>query len=886
MRDAEPKAIRLKDYEAPALQIRQVHLAFEIQPGETTVTSTLQIERVRPGETDLRLDGQELELLDVTLDGESLSANAYQLDEDSLTLFDLPDRCEIRIVNRIHPERNTALEGLYKSGNLYCTQCEAEGFRKITYYQDRPDVLAKFSTTITAGSAYPVLLSNGNLVDQQTLNDGRRQVSWEDPYPKPSYLFALVAGDLARLEDSFTTMSGREVKLVIYSEPHNIDQCDYAMDVLKRAMRWDEQRFGREYDLDIFMIVAVEDFNMGAMENKGLNIFNTSCVLASKDTATDPSYMRVEGVVAHEYFHNWSGNRVTCRDWFQLSLKEGFTVFRDAEFSSDMNSRTVKRIEDVNFLRSVQFAEDAGPLSHPIRPDSYIEISNFYTPTVYEKGAEVIGMLHTILGEEVFRRGSDLYFERHDGEAATTDDFLAAMADASGRDLSVFQRWYVQAGTPVLAVESRWQEGTFTLILTQSCPPTPGQTEKLPVHMPVAMGLLDADGKLLDPATLQLSSDSEYDIRGDSIVLHLATASTSLRVEGLATEPVVSLLRGYSAPVRLKYPRSPEILKFLAIHDSDGFAAWDALQTLLVDEIGSYSGRRRVSETLIELFAALLEQAQAAVISGSDEDRFMLAARLSLPQESYLFEQFEQVDVDALCAGRDALQQALAAELREQWLALYQAARSVDAYQPDAAGMSRRALCNLALGFVAVALEGGELVELLEAHYSQADNLTDRRAALVAALHSTSLDSAVSRRLLQRFLDAFRNEALVVNQWFSVQAGSPTCSAQDIQTLAAHDAFDGRNPNKIRALYSAFAQANLRNFHAADGSGYQLIADTVLALNSSNPQMASALAKPLTRWRRFSGMRPGLMRQALERLAAADDLSPDVYEVVIKGLAD
>ena len=886
MRDAEPKTIRLSEYEAPALHIREVDLTFDIHPGTTTVTSVLKVTRARDGSSDLRLDGQDLELVSVCVDGERVSENAYQLDDESLTLFDLPDQCEIEVVNRICPEENTALEGLYKSRTMYCTQCEAEGFRKITYYQDRPDVLARFTTTIIADEDYPVLLSNGNPVASERLDDGRARVTWEDPFPKPSYLFALVAGDLALLSDSFTTMSGRNVELRIYSEPHNIDQCGYAMDVLKRSMRWDEKRFGREYDLDIFMIVAVEDFNMGAMENKGLNIFNTSCVLASADTATDQAYMRVEGVVAHEYFHNWSGNRVTCRDWFQLSLKEGFTVFRDAEFSSDMNSRTVKRIEDVSFLRSVQFAEDASPLSHPIRPESYIEISNFYTPTVYEKGAEVIGMLHTIVGEDAFRRGSDLYFERYDGQAATTENFLSAMVDASGKDLSVFARWYRQAGTPVLEVASRWSDGELTLSFEQSCPPTPGQPEKLPVHIPVALGLLASDGTPLAPDSLSIASASELDVRDDTIVVHLTEARGEVLISGLSVAPIVSLLRGFSAPVRLKFERDGAEALFLAVHDSDGFAAWDVLQTLLIDEIARLQTDSSVSSELLALFASLQQRALAAVSATDSEERFMLAAKLAVPPESYLFEQFPVVDVDALCSARDKLIAALSTELLDGWRALYQACAATESFAPDAPGMSRRALRNLALGYLSEALGAEEFRSLLIEHMRTADNLTERRAGLVAAVNASVLDVAVRDELLNAFYDRFHSEALVVNQWFALQAGARQMTAEGISRLAEHDAFDVRNPNKVRSLYSAFVQTNLRHFHALDGSGYRLIADMVLVLNSLNPQMASALAKPLTRWRRFSGSRPTLMRQAVEQIAAAENLSPDVFEVVSKSLAD
>ena len=580
-----PEPIRLEDYQPPAYTTLATDLVFEIADGATRVASTLTVQRQGAGD-ELRLAGQALTLESVAIDGRTLGGNEYALDDEGLTLFGLNDNARVEIVTRIVPEENTALEGLYKSGGMYCTQCEAEGFRRITYFQDRPDVLSKFRTTIVAdGERYPNLLSNGNLLSRETLEDGRTRVVWEDPHPKPSYLFALVAGNLASIEDEFVTASGRTVRLQIFSEPHNIGQCDYAMDVLKRSMRWDEERFGREYDLDLFMVVAVEDFNMGAMENKGLNIFNTSCVLATPDTATDARYQRVEAVVAHEYFHNWSGNRVTCRDWFQLSLKEGFTVFRDAEFSSDMNSRTVKRIEDVSFLRAVQFAEDSGPLAHPVRPDSYIEISNFYTTTVYEKGAEVVRMLQTLVGADGFRRGSDLYFNRHDGQAVTTDDFVRAMEEANGVDLTQFRRWYSQAGTPVLTVQADREQDALTLTIEQSCPPTPGQPTKDPFHIPLRLGLLDPAGRAVPLSEDALSSDAEVTVADGEALLQLREPSTRLRFRGAGTGYRPSLLRGFSAPVRINSEVSNEDLEFLARHDSDGFCRWDAQRTRIVREI-------------------------------------------------------------------------------------------------------------------------------------------------------------------------------------------------------------------------------------------------------------------------------------------------------------
>ena len=886
-----PGEVRLADYRPTDFEILTTDLTFEIGDGSTKVTNRMSVRRrSASASTELTLDGIDLALDSVSIDGQTISGNAYRVDDRHLTLFDVPAECELVIVNRIQPEQNTALEGLYRSGGLYCTQCEAEGFRHITYYQDRPDVLSVFTTTIIVSADFPVALSNGNLVSAETLADGRQKVIWKDPFPKPSYLFALVAGDLALLEDEFTTVSGARVALRIYSEPHNIDQCDFAMAALKRAMRWDETAFGREYDLDVFMIVAVEDFNMGAMENKGLNIFNTSALLATPDTATDQSYQRIEAIVAHEYFHNWSGNRVTCRDWFQLSLKEGFTVFRDAEFSSDMNSRTVKRIEDVGFLRSVQFAEDSSPLAHPIRPDSYLEISNFYTPTVYEKGAEVVRMVHTLLGADAFRRGSDLYFERHDGAAVTTDDFLAAMSDASGQDLGQFGRWYEQAGTPVVQVESSWQAGIFSLRISQRTPTTPGQPDKQPLHVPLMLALLSADGAAIDCDQFRWQSDARVEVREGSLLLHLRTAVTTLKVSGLDAEPQVSFLRGFSAPVRVAFDRPESSLAVLATRDTDGFAAWDALQTLLVHEIERLGEKDACSDRVVDLFGDLIEQALSLSGSGLDaaetvEARFLLAEKLQVPAEDYLFEQADLVDVDKICLGRDQLRETLAIRHEAGWRRLLEASAPSGAYLPDAGSMARRALHGTALRYLALVLDEDEHSRLFESLFRNADNLTDRRAVLAAALDIRPQDQPLNRMMLDDFLARWREQALVVNAWFSIQATSRFCTATHIRHLAQHEAFELKNPNKARALYSAFSQQNLRNFHAADGSGYELLGEAVLALDAINPQVASRLAKPLTRWRRFEGGRPASMQAVLRMIAANGTLSPDLYEVVTKGLS-
>ena len=879
---ALPAPTYLKDYQPPAYRTEETELAFDIRDGSTTVRSRLRIRRSADSAANapLVLDGRQLELLAIRVDGEALGGNEYRVDDESLTIHAPPAEFDLEIETRIQPEENSSLLGLYKSQTMYCTQCEAQGFRKITYYQDRPDVLARFTTTVTADAErFPVLLSNGNLVADDEGAE-RRTVTWQDPFPKPSYLFALVAGDLACMTDHFTTMSGRRVELRIYSEPHNISQCEYAMGAVKRAMRWDEETFGREYDLDIFMIVAVEDFNAGAMENKGLNIFNTTCVLASPDTASDAAYERVEAVIAHEYFHNWSGNRVTCRDWFQLSLKEGFTVFRDAEFTSDMHSRTVKRIEDVSLLRAVQFAEDSGPMAHSVRPDSYIEISNFYTPTVYEKGAEVVGMAQRLVGPEGFRKGCDLYFDRYDGQAVTTEDFVAAMEDANGVDLGQFRRWYAQAGTPVLKVGTEWREGTFRIEIEQHCPATPGQPEKAPFHIPVLMGLLGADGSELPLSDLRIASENAaIEVRGASLLAHLREPTTTLDVDGMATPPAVSFLRGFSAPVRVSYPRSPEALAFLARHDSDGFARWDAMQSLLLDELERMGGGAEVSEAVLNLFHALIGDAAEAEDA---ETGSMLREMLRLPSEAYVFEQVESIDVEAIITARDRLLETLARKLADDWRQLYERNAPRGPYQPDALGMARRGLRNLALGYLAHS--GAEDVNsLLKAHLDAADNLTDRLAALRQISDRTAYPNRAE--VLNDFYQRWQHESLVVNQWFGIQASARATDVAAVRKLEAHPGFDPSNPNKLRSLYGAFTRQNSRNFHVADGSGYSFLSDVIIGLDAKNPQMASRLLTPLTQWKKFDATRQRLMRAGLERLEAKAGLSKDVFEVVTKSLA-
>lgn len=885
MRTEQSKTIYLKDYQVPDYLIDETHLTFELFEDHSLVHAQLVMRRnpeAGAGLPPLVLDGQQLELLELKLDDRELGEGDYSLTASHLTLQPTQERFVVDSSVRIHPESNTALEGLYKSGTMFCTQCEAEGFRKITFYLDRPDVMSKFTTTVSAEQhAYPVLLSNGNPVASGSEEGGRHWATWEDPFKKPAYLFALVAGDLWCVEDSFTTMSSREVALRIYVEPENIDKVQHAMDSLKRSMKWDEEVYGREYDLDIFMIVAVNDFNMGAMENKGLNIFNSSCVLAKAETATDAAHQRVEAVVAHEYFHNWSGNRVTCRDWFQLSLKEGFTVFRDSEFSADTHSRTVKRIEDVAYLRTHQFAEDAGPMAHPVRPDAYMEISNFYTLTIYEKGSEVLRMIHTLLGPELFRKGSDLYFERHDGQAVTCDDFVKAMEDASGIDLTQFKRWYTQAGTPRLQVSEAYDASahTYSLTFRQGCPATPGQSEKLPFVIPLALGLLDAQGNEL-PLRLQ----GEATASGTGRVLSITEAEQTFTFEGIAEQPLPSLLRGFSAPVKLSFPYSRDQLMFLMQHDSDGFNRWEAGQQLSVQVLQELIGQYQRGEELA-LDQRLVEALRTLLLDES-LDQAMVAEMLSLPGEAYLTEISDVADVEAIHEAREFARLQLADALYAPLLARYQANRDVSRATPyvaEAAHFARRSLQNIALSYLMLSQQAEVLAACVE-QFENADNMTERLAALAVLVNSPF--EAERSKALAMFADFFKDDALVMDQWFSVQAGSPLPGGLErVHALMQHEAFTLKNPNKVRALIGAFANQNLINFHQADGSGYRFLADQVITLNALNPQIASRLLAPLTRWRKYAPARQAQMKAELERILASGELSSDVYEVVSKSLA-
>lgn len=883
MRDTNPQTVYLKDYTAPEYLIDSVELNFTLDDENTQVISRLTMRRnpaSRSAGKSLALAGENLKLLRVNLnDSDDLMPADYQQTTDELIINEVPQDKSfvLTIENQINPQANTALEGLYLSNGMLCTQCEAEGFRKITYYLDRPDVMARFTTTIIADkSRYPVLLSNGNKVGHGELSENRHWVTWEDPFAKPCYLFALVAGQLHCVEGRFTTQSGRDISLQVFVEPHDLDKCDHALQSLKNAMRWDEEVYGREYDLDLYMIVAVSHFNMGAMENKGLNVFNTKYVLARPDTATDADYEHIEGVIGHEYFHNWTGNRITCRDWFQLSLKEGFTVFRDQEFTGDRTSKAVKRIEDVNMLRTRQFAEDAGPLAHPIRPDAYMEINNFYTLTVYEKGAEVVRMIHTLLGAEGFRKGSDLYFERHDGQAVTCDDFVKAMEDANGADLTQFRRWYSQAGTPVLTVWQHYEPGeqTLTLTIAQNCPPTPGQPVKEPLHIPVRIGLISPDGSV-SPCRL-----AGGDQACDEVTLSVTEAKQSFTFEGLAQRPVVSLLRGFSAPVKLDMDYSLEELAFLLSHDSDTFNRWEAGQQLagtiimgLIED--ARKGRElHLDPMIVEAFRQVLDQPW--------EDLSYFSLLLDLPSETYLAEQMPVVDVEAIHTAREFVKRTLARQLQPQFQALYQANHRDESGQFDAGAIGRRRIKNTCLGYLSK-LENADIQSWAEQQFKTAGNMTDQIAALTAIVNNPH---PATEQCLTDFYRQWRDEALVIDKWFTLQATSPMPGTfATVQSLLAHDAFDLKNPNRVRSLIGAFSQANPLHFHAADGQGYQFLADQIIALNTINPQVASRMLGALTQWRRFDESRQALMKAQLERIMGTEAISRDVYEVASKSLA-
>ena len=874
-----PKAIFLKDYTAPHYLIDTVDLHFDLHDDYARITSRLSMhsnhEHAQQNQP-LILQGERLKLISVKLNDQLLTAGQYQLTEDSLTILDVPAGFTLEIVTEVKPQENKALEGLYKSGGHFCTQCEAEGFRKITYFLDRPDVMARYTTTIVADKKYPQLLSNGNLVEQGELEGGRHWAKWVDPFKKPSYLFALVAGDLAHLHDTFITRSGRSVDLRIYVEQHNLDKTAHAMHSLKQSMRWDEDTFGLEYDLDIYMIVAVDDFNMGAMENKGLNLFNSKYVLAKPETATDADFDGIESVIGHEYFHNWTGNRVTCRDWFQLSLKEGLTVFRDQEFSADMASRAVKRINDVRSLRTVQFPEDGGPMAHAVGPGSYIEIGNFYTSTIYNKGAEVIRMMHTLLGKDGFRRGMDLYFERHDGQAVTTDDFVKAMEDANQRDLTQFRRWYTQAGTPEISAAGVYDAATqsYTLTLTQSCPATPGQPHKAPFHLPIAMGLLDAQG-----ADMPLQLEGEQQPAATTRVLELREAEQQFRFINVTQPPLPSLLRGFSAPVKLHAHTSQAELAFLLGHDSDAFNRWEAGQRLAGEIILGLVAAYRDGQamTLDDSFVQAIAKALHSKL-----DPAVVAQLLTLPSELYLAEAMTTVDVEGIHLAREFVRKTLAQRLKADFEQAYQANSVTGTYRFDAQNVARRSLKNLALSYL-MTLNEAVSRSLCMQQFNSADNMTDSIAALAAL---SNQDCTERTPALAAFYDKWRHDPLVLDKWFGLQAMSQLPGTlAEVQALVQHPAFEIKNPNKVYSLIGAYTRSNPIRFHDVSGAGYAFLADQVLHIDTFNPSVAARMLGALSRWRKFDATRQALMQAQLQRIIAQPGLSKDAYEVVSKSLA-
>ncbi|MGO1792384.1 MAG: aminopeptidase N [Oceanisphaera sp.] len=868
MTQTNPQVQYREDYQPPHYWIDTLDLDVQLHDNATDIVAISRVRRNGEHDEPLVLDGEQLTLLQVAING--IDITQYQQTDNSLILSQLPEIFVLTIKTRLNPEANTALEGLYKSGSAFCTQCEAQGFRRITYYLDRPDVLARFSTRITAdATAYPYLLSNGNRIDQGQLDDGRHWVQWQDPFPKPAYLFALVAGDFDVLRDTFTTLSGKEVALEIFVDQGNLHRAGHAMESLKAAMAWDEQRCQLEYDLDIYMIVAVNFFNMGAMENKGLNVFNDKFVLADPHTATDNDYLDVERVIGHEYFHNWTGNRVTCRDWFQLSLKEGLTVFRDQEFSSDLGSRTVNRIQNVRIMRGAQFAEDAGPMAHAIRPDAVIEMNNFYTVTLYEKGSEVIRMLHTLLGEQAFQSGLALYLQRFDGQAATCDDFVSVMSEASGRDLSRFIRWYSQAGTPILTVTDKYDavQQRYTLTVRQHTPPTPGQAQKLPLHIPLSVALYSAQG---EPLTLIM--------KGAEVgpVLDVLDDEQHFVFEQVPSEPTPALLQNFSAPVKLDYCYTDEQLTLLAKHSIDEFVRWDAVQMLINnaarDNVAQLQRHQHtvVPRPLLDVFRATLEDPLL--------DKALQAQMLTLPDIGSLLELFEQVDIDLLGQVHEQLHKELAAALQPLWLHAYQQNLTSE-YQVEHQDIAKRAMKNVALGYLAQAGEAA----LIQQQYQSADNMTDTLAAMKAGVRA---ELAQVSALLADFEQKWQQDGLVLDNWFRLQATAPGDDAvARVEQLMAHPTFSINNPNRVRAVVGAFIMGNPLQFHRIDGRGYDLLTSVLTQLNSSNPQVAARMITPLIQFARLDDTRQLLIKDRLQQLMALPDLSRDLFEKISKALA-
>jgi aminopeptidase N len=875
MRTDQAPTIRLQDYRTPDWLVDTVHLDVSLHPTAARVRARLLLRPNTGTPAAVVLDGDGLKLVSVAIDGVPLPPEAYVATPDCLTISQAPPgpfRLDIETV--IDPSANTQLSGLYRSSGTYCTQCEAEGFRRITYFPDRPDVMAVYTTRIEADKAEaPVLLANGNLAAQGELPGGRHFAEWHDPFPKPSYLFALVGGTLGCVEDTFRTMSGRDVALKIYVEPGKEDRCGYAMDSLKRAMRWDEEAFGREYDLDIFMIVAVSDFNMGAMENKGLNVFNDKYVLASANTATDGDFAAIEAIIAHEYFHNWTGNRITCRDWFQLCLKEGLTVFRDQEFTSDQRSRPVKRISDVRLLRAHQFVEDAGPLAHPVRPEAYREINNFYTGTVYEKGAEVVRMVKALIGAEKFRKGMDLYFSRHDGQAATVEQFIRCFADVSDLDMPSFMRWYSQAGTPEVVANGIWDEKakTYRLEVAQAVPPTPNQPVKQPMVIPLAISLVGKDGRDL-PLTLEGKSVE----RG---VLTLTKPAETFVFTGIEERPVASLNRGFTAPIKLTANISTADLSFLAAYDSDPFNRWQAVQTLAMGVLLADVRRTRADGSREDLIAAMAE-----ILTDARLEPAFIAQAISIPGEADVAREIARdIDPDAIFQARAALRAAIGQRLAGTLAETYARMADEGPYSPDAASAGRRSLKNTCLDLLAASgnLEG---IKRAAGQYQSASNMTDRIAALVTlSLH----DVPQRTEAIEDFYRRYSNDPLIIDKWFSLQAGIPEPGTLDrVRALTGHPAFSPSNPNRVRALIGAFAQGNPTQFNRADGQGYDFVAGNVLALDETNPQVAARLLSAFKSWRSLEPSRRALAETALRRVAAARSLSRDVNDIVQRALAE
>ncbi|WP_251359760.1 aminopeptidase N [Kangiella sp. TOML190] len=877
-----------KDYQASNFVIDSVELKVELLDGYSLVSATLAIRenleraenqfKEKSSNSDLQLNGEQLELLKVAVDGGELESDDYQVSDKHLIIKNCPQAFSLTTQVKIYPDQNTSLEGLYRSSEKYCTQCEAEGFRKITYYLDRPDIMAVFTVRIEAKKAlYPHLLSNGNKIDSGDLADGRHYAVWHDPFKKPAYLFALCAGDYDLLEDQFITCSNRQIALQIFVDKGKLGQCQHAMASLKKSMQWDQDVYGLEYDLDTYMVVAVGDFNMGAMENKGLNIFNTKYVLASQVTATDQDFEDVEAVIAHEYFHNWTGNRVTCRDWFQLSLKEGLTVFRDQQFTADQTDPAVKRISDVKIIRSHQFAEDAGPMAHPIRPDSYIEMNNFYTVTVYNKGAEIIRMYHTLLGEEGFSKGMNLYFQRHDGQAVTCEDFVKAMEDANDYPLAQFRRWYAQAGTPYVKVASAYhpEQKTLTLTIKQSCPDTPGQkaSDKKAFHIPIKIGLLDNLGRDMP---LQLEKGSSW-LDGD--ILQLTESEQTFVFKNLGEKPVLSLLRNFSAPVRLDYDYSDEDLCFLFAKDSDAFNRWDAGQRLLTNIIWSLYEDSLGGKALT--LPAYLVSAIKDILDNAELNGQFKALALALPDIKTLIETRARLELDHLLRAHQFVKIQIAQQLEMEWLLHYQANHHIGDFKHDQKAVSQRAFANRCLSYLLV-LNKAKPYQLALKQLAGANNMTDAIAAFKALMHS---DFENKSEVAEQFYQKWKDEDLVIDKWLSVLATAPSDDTiAQVQQLVQHPAFSLTNPNKVRALIGAFAGANLPQFHRKDGAGYKMLTKQIKALYEVNPQVAARLTGAFNRWKKFDDERQLLMKQQLEQILALPELSRDVYEIASKAL--